>query len=113
MLTYLGLSLINWDHFGNDARTAYSTGHSAAIDYARQAGSSWDVAYAMNAFADHYLQDLFSAGHLRNPRRDLHGILAKDRCSQVFSLLAPKFEWNGSGQVLANSDRKCMTRNAQ
>ena len=28
-------------------------------------------AYAMNAFADHFLTDLFSSGHARTPRRDL------------------------------------------
>jgi hypothetical protein len=29
-------------------------------------------AYAMNAFADHFLSDLFSAGHLREPRREIY-----------------------------------------
>lgn len=73
---YKDLLLINWDHFVDDARTAYTTGHSAAISWA--ASGTWTVdrlveAYAINSFADHYLQDLFSAGHLRTPRRVLHG----------------------------------------
>ncbi|KAH0598394.1 hypothetical protein MHUMG1_03692 [Metarhizium humberi] len=73
---YKDLLLINWDHFGDDARTAYTTGHAAAISWA--AGGKWTVdrlveAYAIDSFADHYLQDLFSAGHLRTPRRVLHG----------------------------------------
>jgi len=28
--------------------------------------------YALNAFADHFLEDSFAAGHLRTPRRRLH-----------------------------------------
>ncbi|KAK9435842.1 phosphatidylcholine-hydrolyzing phospholipase C [Metarhizium brunneum] len=75
---YKDLLLVNWDHFGDDARTAYTTGHSAAISWA--ASGTWTVdrlveAYAINSFADHYLQDLFSAGHLRTPRRVLHGYM--------------------------------------
>ncbi|EGX95796.1 phosphatidylcholine-hydrolyzing phospholipase C [Cordyceps militaris CM01] len=74
--SYSELLKINWDHFGDDARTAYTTGHAAAIHWA--ASGEWTVdrlveAYAMNAFADHYLQDLFSSGHMRVPRRVLHG----------------------------------------
>ncbi|KAM3430799.1 hypothetical protein MY4824_007479 [Beauveria thailandica] len=86
--SYGGLALINWDHFGDDARTAYTTGHAAAIELAANGNKSHDSlfnAYAMNAFADHYLQDLFSAGHLRTPRRLLHGQrqpLLTDRLAQ-------------------------------
>ncbi|KAK0430772.1 fungal fucose-specific lectin-domain-containing protein [Armillaria borealis] len=67
---YLGLAQINWDHFGADARTAYNAGHSTAIQKA--ISGDLDGAYAMNAFADHFLEDSFSAGHLRTPRRLLH-----------------------------------------
>ncbi|KAK0435993.1 hypothetical protein EV421DRAFT_1833562 [Armillaria borealis] len=58
------------NHFGADARTVYNAGHSTAI----QKAISWDLdgAYAMNVFADHFLEDSFSAGHLRTPRRLLH-----------------------------------------
>ncbi|KAK0617463.1 hypothetical protein B0T14DRAFT_409399, partial [Immersiella caudata] len=71
---YLGLALLNLDHFGADARTAYNAGHTAAL---RKAASSkipknLEDAYAMNAFADHFLQDSFAAGHLRVPRRKLY-----------------------------------------
>ncbi|PBK60954.1 fucose-specific lectin [Armillaria solidipes] len=68
---YLGLAQINWDHFGADARTAYNAGHATAIQKA--ISGDLDGAYAMNAFADHFLEDSFSAGHLRTPRRLLHG----------------------------------------
>ncbi|KAL9034607.1 MAG: hypothetical protein Q9214_006971 [Letrouitia sp. 1 TL-2023] len=71
-LSYLGLAAINWDHFRNDAKTAYDVGHRAALDVALQGGKRLELAYILNAFADHFLQDSFSAGHLRTPRRALH-----------------------------------------
>jgi hypothetical protein len=85
---YLDLAKTNFDHFGSDAVTAYSTGHAAAISMALEASRSmaqngdsqsgrekayemFQMALAASAFADHYLTDLFSAGHLRVPRRPL------------------------------------------
>ncbi len=67
---YLGLAAINFDHFGADARKAYNAGHYAAL----QAAAAGDLlkAYTLNAFADHFLEDSFAAGHLRTPRRYLH-----------------------------------------
>ncbi|KAI9800895.1 MAG: hypothetical protein M1833_003031 [Piccolia ochrophora] len=72
--TYIGLAKINWDHFGADARTAYNAGHTMALQQAIQGSDPQNLftAYTMNAFADHFLQDSFSAGHLRTPRRQLH-----------------------------------------
>lgn len=67
---YLGLARINWDHFGADARTAYNAGHSTALEAAVK--GNLEDAYTLNAFADHFLEDSFSAGHLRTPRRLLH-----------------------------------------
>ncbi|KAH7361721.1 hypothetical protein B0T11DRAFT_310692 [Plectosphaerella cucumerina] len=72
---YLGLAVMNWDHFGVWARKAYNAGHAHAMLVAAQ--GKGDVAalkraYTMNAFADHYLTDSFSAGHMRTPRRQLH-----------------------------------------
>jgi hypothetical protein len=78
---FLKLALTNWDHFGTHAITAYQAGHEAAMDCAITARKVQDsnlryahlaLAYAMNAFADHYLTDLFSAGHLRTPRKELY-----------------------------------------
>jgi hypothetical protein len=69
---YLGLAKINWDHFGVDARTAYNAGHAVALDEAVKDTGDLERAYIMNAFADHFLEDSFSAGHLRTPRRPLH-----------------------------------------
>lgn len=70
--TYLGLAKINFDHFGADARTTYNAGHAVAIEEAVKSNGDLDLAYALNAFADHFLEDSFSAGHLRTPRRDCH-----------------------------------------
>ena len=72
--SYLRLSQINFDHFGKDAVTAYNAGHYEALKEA--AGGTLENlerAYAMNAFADHYLGDSFASGHFRTPRRALHG----------------------------------------
>ena len=87
-LSYLRLAQINWDHFGKDAWTAYNVGHHAALDIAA-AGPGDNVqleaAYAMNAFADHFLEDSFAAGHMRTPRRALHGKydVTADACAKV------------------------------
>ena len=68
---YLGLAQINWDHFGPDARTAYNAGHAVALVAAAVIGDL-NYAYTLNAFADHFLEDSFSAGHMRTPLRMLH-----------------------------------------
>lgn len=67
---YIGLAQQNFDHFGEDARKAYDAGHTCALAVA--ASGDLNQAYALNAFADHFLQDRFSAGHLRTPRRFCH-----------------------------------------
>jgi len=67
---YLHMALLNLDHFGNDARTAYNAGHTCALRAA--ADGNLELGYAMNAFADHYLGDCFASGHIRTPRSKLH-----------------------------------------
>ncbi|HEY5981269.1 MAG TPA: hypothetical protein VIT41_16715 [Microlunatus sp.] len=79
---YLKLAAENFDHFGHGAETAYRAGHVVAMKEAAAAaklsGSAAYAglvrAYAMNAFADHFLTDLFSAGHLRVPRQELFDV---------------------------------------
>ena len=56
---------------------AYSAGHTAALRKAKEANESrkpsdLKEAYFLEAFALHYLTDLFSTGHLRESRRILH-----------------------------------------
>ena len=62
-------------------QTAYGVGHSIALEIAKSAGQIKDAskrkeqlrdAYFHEAFAAHYLTDLFSSGHVRAPRRKLH-----------------------------------------
>jgi hypothetical protein len=77
---YLELSATNWDHFGQHAVLAYQAGHAAALTQAlaardqptnqQQGALCW--AYAMDAFACHFLSDVFSAGHIRAPRKELN-----------------------------------------
>ncbi|WP_159397079.1 hypothetical protein [Sorangium cellulosum] len=77
---FLRLAAANYDHFAFDARAAYRAGHAAACRQAAQARADaspgerrrlLERAYLMNACADHFLTDLFAAGHLRVPRRAL------------------------------------------
>lgn len=73
---HLKLEEVNYDHFGNDAWLAYSAGHRVAMHEAVLAKTSGDLthlrrAYAMNAFACHFLTDRFASGHIRNPRYEL------------------------------------------
>ncbi|KAK5991224.1 hypothetical protein PT974_09502 [Cladobotryum mycophilum] len=82
---YLSLALIDWDHFGTDALIAWGTGHRMAINHAagERSISRLTEAYFMNSFADHFLQDSFSSGHIRTPRRALHNdVGSRDRLAQ-------------------------------
>ncbi|MBN9230463.1 MAG: phospholipase [Legionella sp. 40-6] len=79
--TYLKLAEVNFDHFSPDSLKAYEAGHQTALNTAMQAyqqkkmGNNktaqqlLELAYAQNAFANHFLSDSFAAGHLRTPRR--------------------------------------------
>jgi hypothetical protein len=61
-----------------DAEKAYSAVHTAALrkaHEARKASAPDEImkeAYFLEAYAQHFLTDLFSSGHLRTPRRRLH-----------------------------------------
>ncbi len=78
---YIELAAVNMDHFGADAVTAYRAGHGLAVQQAAQlhgqdpsspaVRSKLLQCYGFNAFADHFLTDLFAAGHVRTPRRAL------------------------------------------
>lgn len=75
---YISLAELNWDHFAKDGRAwnAYLVGHTIAMDLAAKAGKNNNVkmlekAYTIDAFANHFLTDYFSSGHLRTPRKEL------------------------------------------
>lgn len=66
---YTDLLKANVDHFGQWGRLAYNAGHACALEEAAKGGKQNLLqAYAMNAFADHFLEDNFASGHLRVPR---------------------------------------------
>jgi hypothetical protein len=77
------LLIDNSDHFFNHAKDAYAIGHAHAISVAREAGKQKDLeklkqAYALDAFACHFLTDLFAAGHIRNQRGELEFFLINE-----------------------------------
>lgn len=88
---YWIIASYNFDHFGNNAVTAYNVGHVAACATAGAAQTSGDPqsallkAYMMNAYADHFMTDLFAPGHLRVPRVALHDVAPYfgDRLAQM------------------------------
>ena len=90
---YLQLAAVNWDHFGQHAVLAYQAGHAAALAQAvtarglpaAQQRQALGWAYAMNAFADHFLSDLFSGGHIRTPRKELYDRLTPSDAGSLLS----------------------------
>jgi hypothetical protein len=73
---YILLALEDFDHFSPNNLIAYQQGHKVALEQAikaKHSGERSDLerAYAMEAFAAHYLSDHFTAGHLRAPREEL------------------------------------------
>ena len=86
------LLIDNSDHFSTNAEDVYRIGHALAIKTARNAGLARNTdltsdatkeealkmlkhAYALEAFACHFLTDLFAAGHIRNQRGELESFL--------------------------------------
>ena len=70
--SFMDLLKTNVDHFGPEARVVYNVGHAVALETA--ANGELQKAYALNAFADHFLEDSFASGHMRTPRRQLYEI---------------------------------------
>jgi hypothetical protein len=75
---YKNLALENVSHFslGGSALTTWQEMHRDAIIDALEAGKKGDStglakAYALNGFADHFLTDSFSSGHVRVPRESI------------------------------------------
>jgi hypothetical protein len=75
---YLLLAGRNISHFsaGGTAWQAYSLWHGKAIADALEAGQNpdqriWLRALTKEAFGDHFLTDMFSAGHVRTPRAEI------------------------------------------
>ena len=63
----------NSEHFGAHALLSFRLWHRRALEEAGR--GNVEVALVLNAFADHYLQDLFAPGHLFSPRMGLNDVL--------------------------------------
>jgi len=73
---YLDMAAKNESHFSNVApghrnRDVWRRIHIDAIQAARQGNDN--LAWGLNANADHYLTDAYSGGHIRTPRSQLMG----------------------------------------
>jgi|GEM_PF-2359042 len=71
---YLELAKVNESHFsnvrpGHSNRDTWRNMHVSAIEVARQGNAN--MAWGINATADHFLTDAFSGGHIRTPRATL------------------------------------------
>ena len=70
---YLKMAAYNYDHFGENAIKTYVAAHSMALDLASKSSTAAELsnAYFVEGYADHFLTDLFAAGHLRTPRAEV------------------------------------------
>lgn len=64
----------NSEHFGATALYSFQVWHGYAMREARRGALNTALVY--QAFADHYLEDLFAPGHVFSPRRGLNDVLA-------------------------------------
>ncbi|WP_413581630.1 hypothetical protein [Bdellovibrio sp. HCB288] len=106
MPRYLGVVTKNYNHFGWYNMKDYVRYHQEAIDKAlksfelrdsapQKSLQLYQQAMILNAFADHYLTDAFSSGHVRVPRvqtamwgkENFKGLLKKNRGDLVTMLL--------------------------
>ena len=81
---FMELLQTNVDHFGQEARDVYNIGHTVALETA--VAGNLQKAYAYNAFADHFLEDSFAAGHMRTPRKELY-VIGKTQSSLISSVI--------------------------
>lgn len=75
---YYRLAAANFSHFadGGTAAGSYEEQHRTAMQQAFMAGATEDATMSTTsevteAFSQHYLTDMFSAGHIRTPRIDI------------------------------------------
>ncbi|GEM_PF-6775970 len=111
--SYLNLAKNNLDHFNNQALDAYQTGHTIAMKIAFEANQTslltqkeklFNFALSLEAFACHFLTDLFAAGHMRTPRKELQDQLGPD-IGPLFSLFQHD-EDNREGLLVATKRDK-------
>lgn len=81
---YGDLAEMNFDHFKGEALVSFNAGFKVAVTTAEKAFEKQDPvakrelfveSLAQLLFACHFLTDLFSAGHLRTPRKEMWDII--------------------------------------
>lgn len=106
----LSLGIKNLDHFGEGALVAYKTGHAWAMEIAAVAATQkkpndskrlLHKAYAIEAFACHFLTDRFSAGHVRVMRREIFDFYRKNNLnfSDIRSALVAEEQHDEDGKT--------------
>jgi outer membrane protein OmpA-like peptidoglycan-associated protein len=116
---YLNLVMHNITHFPDAGKAIgeWSRHHDTALDKAIEAGvhgGTPDLAYAWEAFGEHFLTDCFSGGHIRTPRstmldwyrtcfapRALQGLKATI-VERLVSSLSPAAALAAGGLILAS-----------
>lgn len=133
-LKFFALAQNCFDHFGHDAWLAYQAGHSVAIDTAisgykikfgedsqandqcknsknqqtcldNLALNKLKLAYAQNAYMNHFLTDRLTSSHMRTPFR----ALVQTRSLPAFGAIAGNFMHNEDGDfglIVTNSTGK-------
>lgn len=96
---YMRVSSKGGDHFGRYALENYLIAHRVALETAATAKNNDDLllAYAYEAYGDHYLTDLFSSGHERTPIVELMNLSDEEELNLLFNnkLLANMLQKNG------------------
>lgn len=91
---YIQASHSNHAHFQQDLIVSIRLYHALAVSVARTEGNHY-AALALNAIADHYLQDYFAPGHLVTPRdrlTDLPATAMHDLANQMGAIFYPQIE---------------------
>jgi hypothetical protein len=120
---YLALAAVNESHFsnvrpGHSNRETWRNMHMQAIQAARQGNAN--LAWGINAAADHFLTDAFSGGHLRTPRSRLMQSTLGNIESKVLHDLDNEYgvdvangrgeHWTAYGDDMLNDPRNIQNR---
>ena len=97
---YYTLATQNISHFsaGGTAKSHYEEMHKQALDAAFASGANsdqakWSDAMATEAFSNHYLTDMFSAGHVRTPRAEIKDWYEKNYPDSVGKFVTYVAHW--------------------
>jgi hypothetical protein len=109
---YYKLAGGNLGHFsaGGTAMDAYEQGHGVALGLAFDAGvageaAKWSESLTEEAFCNHFLTDMFSAGHVRTPRTEI-----KEWYMARFPDATSRFAGYAAARVISNLGRRSFCR---